>query len=101
MVDQKLYKNPNLTLPVFAKKLNIRPQLLSQLLNNNLHKSFTLFINEYRIEEAKKLLKANSNLKIEVIAEKCGFNSNSTFYTVFKKITGSTPAKYIKKQHKK
>jgi AraC-like DNA-binding protein len=94
---EELYKNPNFTLPIFAKKLNIRPQLLSQLLNNNLHKSFTLFINEYRIEEAKKLLKVNSNLKIEVIAEKCGFNSNSTFYTVFKKLTGTTPAKYTKK----
>lgn len=94
--EEKLYKNANLTLPIFAKKLNIRPQLLSQFLNNNLSKSFSQFINEYRIEEAKHLLKSHPNLKIEIIAEKCGFNSNSTFYTAFKKVTNTTPAKYIR-----
>lgn len=92
--EEELYKNPNLTLPLLAKKNNIRPQLLSQLVNNNLNKSFSTFINEYRIEEAKQLLKTNPNLKIEIIAEQCGFNSNSTFYAAFKKITGTTPSKY-------
>lgn len=92
--EQELFKNPNLTLPTLAKKINIRPQLLSQLLNNDLNKSFSQFINEYRIEEAKTLLKTEPNLKIDIIAEKCGFNSNSTFYTAFKKITNTTPAKY-------
>jgi len=93
--EQELFKNPNLALPILAKKINIRPQLLSQLLNNNLNKSFSQFINEYRIEEAKILLQTETNLKIEIIAEKCGFNSNSTFYTAFKKVTNTTPAKYI------
>lgn len=92
--EQELFKNPNLTLPILAKKINIRPQLLSQLLNNDLNKSFSQFINEYRIEEAKILLNTEPNLKIEIIAEKCGYNSNSTFYTAFKKITNTTPAKY-------
>ena len=94
LTEEKLYTNPNLTLPAFAKSLNIRPQLLSQLLNNNLNKSFSQFINEYRIEEAKTLLRSNPNLKIEVIAEQCGYNSKSTFYTAFKKITNTTPAKF-------
>lgn len=97
--EDKLYKNANLTLPIFAKKLNIRPQLLSQLLNHNLKKSFSQFINEYRIEEAKQLLKSQPNLKIEIIAEKCGFNSNSTFYTAFKKVTSTTPAKYVRSNY--
>ena len=83
-------------MPALAKALHIRPQLLSQLLNNNLNKSFSNFINEYRIEEAKRLLLEDSNLKIEVIAENCGFNSNSAFYTAFKKVTNTTPAKYLK-----
>jgi YesN/AraC family two-component response regulator len=93
--DQSLFKNPNLTLPQLAKTVNIRQHRLSQLLNDNLEKSFTQFINEFRIEEAKKLLKTESNLKMEIIAEKSGFNSNSTFYTAFKKITNTTPAKYL------
>ncbi len=97
LINEELFKNPNLTLPLLAKKNNIRPQLLSQLVNNNLNKSFSQFINEYRIEEAKKLLKTKSYLKVETIAEQCGFNSNSTFYTAFKKITHTTPSKYINK----
>ena len=93
--EEKLYKNPNLTMPALAKAVNIRPQLLSQLLNHNLDKSFSQFINEYRIEEAKVLLKDEPNVKIEVIAEKCGYNSKSTFYGAFKKITNTTPAKFL------
>lgn len=96
VITDELYKNPNLTMPALAKVLHIRPQLLSQLLNNNLNKSFSNFINEYRIEEAKRILSEDSVLKIEVIAEHCGFNSNSAFYTAFKKVTNNTPAKYLK-----
>ncbi len=94
LAEKELYKNPNLTLPQLAKELNMRTHLLSQFINDNLDKNFSQFINEYRITEAKRLLKANTSLKIEVIAEQCGFNSNSTFYTAFKKITNTTPSKY-------
>ncbi len=97
LINEELYKNPNITMPVLAKKISIRPQLLSQLLNNNLNKSFSQFINEYRIEEAKQLLKTKPHLKIETIAEGSGFNSNSTFYSAFKKITNTTPSKYVDK----
>lgn len=59
MEQDKIFKNANLTLPMVAKKLATNVPLLSQLLNDNLKKSFTSFINEYRIEEAKKLLADN------------------------------------------
>ena len=97
--EEKLFTNPNLTLPLLAKILAIRPHLLSQFLNDNLDKNFSNFINEYRISEAKKLLISDKNLKIEVIAEDCGFNSNSTFYSAFKKVTGTTPAKYAEAEN--
>ena len=95
MLEEELYKNPNLTSPDIAKRLNISTHLFSQFINDNLGKNFSVFINEYRIEAAKILLKSEPNLKIEVIAENCGFNSSSTFYTAFKKFTGTTPSKYL------
>lgn len=98
MKEEKVFKDPDLTLPRLAKQLNVTPHILSQLLNDNLKKRFSQFINEYRIEEAKKMLQSDSNLKMEVIAEQCGFNSNSTFYSAFKKFTNTTPARYMAEQ---
>jgi AraC-like DNA-binding protein len=97
MVEKKLYQDANLTLPNVAKCLSVPIPVLSQLLNDNLDKSFSLFINEYRIEAAKILLSNDKLIKMEVIAEQCGFNSQSTFYSAFKKITRATPAKFRQK----
>lgn len=96
MNEHSLYTDANLTLADVAKKMKISAQHLSQLLNDNLNKSFTSYINEYRIELAKKKLTGEKQLKMEVIVEQCGFNSQSTFYSAFKKLTGTTPAQYRK-----
>lgn len=91
---EKLFKNPDIKLSDIAKKTNVLPHTLSQFLNDNLGKSFSVFINEYRIEEAKCLLISNANFTIEAVGYESGFNSKSTFFTTFKSITGTTPAKY-------
>lgn len=92
--EKELFKNPNLKLNDVAHQLNVLPHYLSQFLNDNMGKSFSLFINEYRIDEAKRLLKVAHNYTTEAIGYECGFNSKSTFFTTFKKITGDTPANY-------
>ncbi|MEM7298095.1 MAG: helix-turn-helix transcriptional regulator [Bacteroidota bacterium] len=94
IIENELFKDANLKLPDLASQLNVLPHLLSQLLNDNLEKNFTLYINEYRIGHAKKLISSSSNLKLEAIGYECGFNSKSTFYTAFKKVTGVTPAQF-------
>lgn len=94
MVSQLMFKNANLKLSQVAQKLNVLPHYLSQFINDNLNKNFTIFLNGYRIEEAKKLILSHSHLKLESIGYECGFNSKSTFYTAFKKSTGTTPAKF-------
>jgi len=96
MSEKELYKNPNLKLPDVAKQLNILPHRLSQLLNDNAKKKFTQYINEYRVKAAKKALLTNSTYSLESIGYDCGFNSKSTFYAAFKKMTGTTPAKFQK-----
>jgi AraC-like DNA-binding protein len=94
--EKELYLNPNLTLDETAKELKITKHLLSQYLNEKSGQSFTNFINAYRIEKAKELLKSQTNHTIEGIGYDSGFNSKSTFFTTFKKITGKTPSEYQK-----
>ncbi|XLZ69256.1 helix-turn-helix domain-containing protein [Massilia sp. SR12] len=94
MHEQKLYLNPNLTLALLAKKIGNLQTTVSQVINDNLGKSFNLYINEFRIQHAKGLLVNESHLNMELVAERSGFNSNSTFFAAFKKITGQTPASY-------
>ncbi len=96
MKEDRQYINPNLKLIDLASDLNILPHTLSQLLNDNLGKSFSTFVNEYRIDHAKKILQNNVNLTLEAIGYDCGFNSKSTFFSTFKKMTGQTPSVYQK-----
>ena len=91
---EKIYTDADLKLSDVASRMNILPHTLSQLLNDNLGKSFTSLINEYRVQEAKNLIQSNTHLKLESVGYDCGFNSKSTFYSAFKKIAGTTPAKY-------
>jgi AraC-like DNA-binding protein len=96
IVKKELYLKPNFTLDEAAKELNVTKHILSQYLNVILGKSFTNLINEYRIEKAKELLEAENNFTVEGIGYESGFNSKSTFFTTFKKITGKTPTEYQK-----
>ncbi|RFS15752.1 AraC family transcriptional regulator [Emticicia sp. C21] len=91
---QELYKDPNLKLNDLSKKINISGHQLSQLLNDNLGKSFSTYINEYRINEACKMIIEQPNLTLEAIGYEVGFNSKSTFYTTFKKLKQTTPMIY-------
>mgnify|MGYP000162098806 CR=1 FL=1 len=91
--EEKIYIDPNLTIPRLAEKMQIQPYLLSQIINAQFDKSFPDYINSYRIEDAKKLLE-ESSLKISSIASDCGFNSLSSFNLAFKKHTDKTPSQY-------
>ena len=94
--ERSLFRDHTIKLKDLAKEINVTPHQLSQFLNNNLQKSFNQYINEFRVEEAKKILKTNDSFTLEAIGYEVGFSSNTTFYAAFKKITGSTPAKYRK-----
>ncbi|KAA2221082.1 helix-turn-helix domain-containing protein [Chryseobacterium sediminis] len=98
MSTEELYKNPNLKLSDLSVKMNMSTHQLSQLLNDNLGKSFSTCINEYRINEACEKIENGSYLKIEEIGYEVGFNSKSTFFSTFKKIKNTTPLLYKQSQ---
>nr|WP_307735084.1 helix-turn-helix domain-containing protein [Chitinophaga nivalis] len=94
--DKKFYQDPNIKLNDVAKEVKITSHQLSQLLNDNLGKSFSTYINEYRIQEACKLITTNTHLTFEAIGYEVGYNSKSTFYAAFRKVKDTTPALYKK-----
>lgn len=98
MEKEKLYLNNELSLPLLADKIEVPLYLLSKVLNEGLKKNFSEYVNNYRINEAKKKLldKKFAHLNIAAIAYDCGFNSLSTFNTFFKKLTNTTPSRYKK-----
>ncbi len=69
---------------------------VSRAINENAGKSFSDFINDYRINKAKELLVSNDTKSntIYAISLDVGFNSKTAFYTAFKKATGETPTQF-------
>lgn len=93
MVNDKLYTDLNFSRSKFATLLNIKDHQLSTIINLAFNKSFSEFINHYRIEEAKRLLK-ESKQPITVISFDTGFNSLTSFNRVFKESTQLSPTEF-------
>ncbi len=100
MREQRLFTDPQLSLEKLATGLEINPRQLSSVLNNEVGKNFYDYVNRYRIEEVKVLLKdpKHQHLTIEAIANLAGFKSKSSFNTAFKKHTNMTPREYLRNE---
>lgn len=98
MEQDKVYTNPGLTMNDLTDYMEIPTYQLSQLINQVFGKGFNEFVNFYRVEEVKRLLnnQSFSHLTIEALSEEAGFNSKSSFYSAFKKQTGTTPIAFQK-----
>lgn len=96
MEEERIFTDEGLSLPRFAQMLDIAPQQLSEILNHKMNKSFCEYINEYRIEEAKKILVEHTEAKIISVGFDVGFNTKSAFYNAFQKCTGQSPGAFRK-----
>lgn len=95
------YKQHDLKLLDLANGLNVSTHHISQVLNSVMDKTFYEFINEYRIKEARLMLKNEKydHLSIEGIAMEAGFKNKNSFNTYFKRLTQMT-ANEFRKQHR-
>ncbi len=94
--EEKIHLDSDLKLLDVAKRLQTKQHTLSQYLNDTIGQSFSNFVNGYRVDSAIEMLQSNKVLTIEGIGNECGFKSNSSFYTAFKKHKGMTPAQFKK-----
>ena len=95
--ESKPYLNKNLTIGELADAIEVPAYQLSQLINDQLRKSFFELINTYRVIEVKiRFFEPKyKNLTLLGIAMECGFNSKASFNRIFKQLTGQTPTEYI------
>jgi AraC-like DNA-binding protein len=100
MKTEEPFLDPSLTVKSLSEKINMPHRELSVLINQELGQHFFDFVNSYRIEKAKSILKDNTNTKLTIleILYEVGFNSKSSFNTAFKKHTGQTPTAFRKSQ---
>ncbi len=96
MEQNKPYLDEELTLQKLSVQVDMPEKERSILINQQIGKHFYDFINEYRIRDAKILLKEQPHLTVLEILYQVGFNSKSSFYTAFKKETGVTPSDHRK-----
>lgn len=101
--NERLYTNPSLSLDVISQLFNLSENYVSQLINNHTNNNFSTYINNLRVEKTKQILadKDYNHYTIVAIALEAGFNSKSTFYTAFKKLTGVLPSQYRKDNQNK
>ena len=96
MDTEKPYLNGKLSLKQVATDLEISTNYLSQVINENMDMNFFDFVNGYRVEMVKEMIKdpSTKNFTLLAIAYDCGFNSKSSFNSIFKKHTGVTPSQF-------
>lgn len=97
MNEQKPHLEENCSIQIVSENVGLSVHLLSNILNQRINKNFSDFINDYRVEEAKKLLTNSGRIQtIEAVGFECGFGSKSAFNKAFKKNCNLTPSQYMK-----
>jgi len=96
--NEKVFKNPTLTLSDLSKLLNTNTKNISKSINSGFDMNFNDFINHYRIEAVKEKLHKEEHKTSTLlgIAFDCGFNSKATFNRAFKKSIDLSPKDYLK-----
>jgi AraC-like DNA-binding protein len=98
MEENKPFLIPDISIDALAKSVGCSPKKLSQTINDGFGQNFFDFINTHRIREAEKIFQESRDPKLTVleVMYASGFNSKSSFNTIFKEKTGLTPSAYKK-----
>lgn len=99
MEETQEYCSPDFSIERMASLIGSNSRYVSQIINEEYHKNFRSFLNEYRIKEAMLRLgdvERYGHLTIKAISESVGYRSQTNFIAVFTKHTGIKPSMYQK-----
>ena len=93
MAEQRLYRDPDLTLQRLARRAGIPARKISGAINRIHNRNVSQIINEYRIDDAKRRLLSSADPITSIMME-AGFGTKSNFHREFQRVTGMTPRAY-------
>ncbi len=96
---EKIYLDDTINLQRFSESIALPPAYVSEIINQKFSYSFKKLLNQYRLNEAKKMIQNNSKKKVKLIeiAFESGFNNKVSFYRTFKEFEGISPSEYLEK----
>ena len=94
--SEKLYLNSELKMSDVAAMLHTNSTYISESINTLKKCSFSQFINSYRVEYAKRLIRSNPDAKLSTLCIEAGFSNETSFFRTFKAMTGMTPNEWRK-----
>lgn len=96
MQNDRLYTEPDLNLNDLAQRLGLTAAEASQAIKEGSGKHFRPYINDFRVEAVKRKLRDPDyrGVSILAISLESGFNSESSFYRIFKASTGLSPTEF-------
>lgn len=98
--EKKIFLKKDLTIWDVCRETNSNRTYISHLINSEFAMNFSCFVNKFRVDEAKSLLK-NPNLaglSLQAIAYKSGFNSLASFHRAFQRFENTSPGIFRGKQ---
>jgi AraC-like DNA-binding protein len=94
MNEERIYIDYELTLPRLSEYLMVTPHQMSKILNSRCKMNFRTLVNSYRVKESIQQMAEHPEKTILEIALASGFNSKSSFNSVFLKSTGKPPSDF-------
>ena len=98
MQTEGVYRQNDLTIERLAERLDTNRTYISRAINQQAGKTFSSYVNSYRIDEAvRRLSDVDDDTPLKALAQMLGYNHLQTFYTSFQSAIGMPPSKYREK----
>lgn len=94
MENDRMYLNPELKVGDVADALGVSRNAVSVCINSHQGCSFSQYVNDYRLQHAKRLLSETPDMKISAVGLESGFANERSFFRAFKSATGMTPKEW-------
>lgn len=98
MEEEQLFRNSEVSVDDVAQALDCNPRYVADCIRTHRQQTFIQFINTYRVEYVKELLRQSPSRKIVEVYTKAGFASEMSFFRNFKNVTGMTTREWLQQQ---